>query len=83
MDTKKVLGGALVWSVGLLVPMLWHAILMHAAVQQDGYSYSYLSMVKYFPKLPWVVWVYLVAMAVAGASLVLSGMKAKHRVPEQ
>ena len=75
MNTKKVNSGALAWSIGLLVPMLWHVSLMHAAVQEDGYSYHYLDMVKCLPRLPWVVWLYLTAMAIAGAALVVSGFK--------
>ena len=77
MNTKKVLSGSLVWSLGLLVPIIWHALLMYAAVQENGYSYSYLNMVKYFFKLPWVIWPYLIGMAITGTALVLSGMKNK------
>jgi K+ transporter len=75
MDTRKVLSGAIVWSMGLLVPLLYHALLMHAAVQEDGHIYSYHVMVNYFFTLPWIIWPYLVAMAVVGACLVVSGVK--------
>lgn len=74
MDTKKILNGTLIWTVGIIVPMLYHVILMHAAVQQDGYTYSYNSMIKFF-KLPWIFWLYLTAMAATGTSLVVSGIK--------
>ena len=75
MDTKKILSGALIWSVGLLLPMLWHALLMNAAVQESGYSYSYHHMMKYFIDMPWAVWVYLIAMAIIGSVLVVSGLR--------
>ncbi len=74
MDTNKILSGAIVWSVGLLVPMLYHALLMHAAVQEEGYGYSYHSMVKYFFHLPWIVWPYLIGIAVVGSILIISGL---------
>ncbi|MCK5851134.1 MAG: hypothetical protein KAH23_09485 [Kiritimatiellae bacterium] len=77
MDTKKILSGALVWTVGLLVPLLYHALLMHAAVQENGYTYSYHVMVKYFFTLPWIIWPYLIAMTIVGTCLVLSGIKNK------
>jgi hypothetical protein len=77
MDRKKVLSGAIVWSMGLFVPLLYHALLMHAAVQEGGHSYSYHVMVRYFFSLPWIIWPYLVAMTVVGACLVVSGLKAR------
>ena len=75
MNAKKVFAGAIVWTIGLLVPMLYHALLMHAAVQEDGYGYSYHHMVKYFFDLPWLVWPYILAMGIVGAMLVVSGVK--------
>ena len=69
------MSGAIVLSMGLFVPLLYHALLMHAAVQEDGYIYSYQLMVKYFFVLPWIIWPYLLAMAVAGMCLVVSGIK--------
>ena len=75
MDIKRVLSGVIVWNMGLFFPLLYHALLMHAAVQEEGYSYSYQVMVKYFFDLPWIIWPYLVAMIVVGACLVVSGIK--------
>jgi len=72
-----VLGGALVWTIGFLVPILWHTLLMNAAVQETGYTYSYHVMVKYFFTLPWIIWPYLIAMTVVGICLVVSGMNNK------
>jgi len=75
VDTKKIVAGTIVWSIGLAVPALYHALLMHAAVQEDGYIYSYHVMVRYFFDLPWIFWPYLVAMVVVGSVLVVSGRR--------
>jgi len=75
MDRKKVLSGVIVWSMGLFFPLLYHVLLMQVAVQESGHSYSYHVMVKYFFALPWIVWPYVVATAVVGACLVISGLK--------
>jgi hypothetical protein len=56
-------------------------MLMQAAVIEEGYSYSFHNMAKYFFALPWIVWVYLVAMWLVGTILVISGLKAK--TPQQ
>jgi hypothetical protein len=77
MNQKKILSGVVIWSIGLAIPMLYHAVLMHAAVQEDGHIYSYHAMVKYFFDLPWIVWPYLVATNLVGICLVISGLK-KH-----
>jgi len=82
MDTKKILSGALIWTIGLFVPMLCHALLMYAAVQEEGYTYSYHNMIKYFFNLPWIVWPYLTAMTVVGTCLVISGIKNKNSLIE-
>ena len=74
MDRKKVLSGVIVWSMGLFFPLLYHVLLMQVAVQDEGHMYSYHVMVEYFFALPWIIWPYLVAMAVVGACLVVSGI---------
>jgi hypothetical protein len=79
MDTKKIVAGTVVWSIGLAVPAFYHALLMHAAVQEDGLIYAYNTMVKYFFELPWVVWPYLIAMTIVGSILVVSGLRAGRR----
>lgn len=75
MNTRKILAGTLVWTIGLGIPLLYHRSLISAAVQEEGYRYSYTAMVKHFFELPWIIWVYLVAMGIVGACLVVSGMK--------
>jgi hypothetical protein len=54
-------------------------MLMQVAITEEGYSYH--NMVKYFFSLPWIVWLYLVAMWLVGTILVISGLKAK--TPQQ
>jgi hypothetical protein len=75
MNEKRVFYGILTWFLGLLLPVLHHTLLMHAAVQSSSYSYSYANMCKYFFDLPWLHWLYMVGMIVVGLSLILSGMR--------
>lgn len=77
MKVKRILIGTIIWSLGILLPMLHHIMLMKAAVTEEGYTYSYHNMVKYFFTLPWIVWVYLVAMWLVGTILVISGLRGK------
>jgi len=75
MELKRIGLGVATWTVGLLVPTGAHIMLINAAIQESGHSYSYHNMVKYFWDLPAIFWIYLVAMTLVGAALVLSGMK--------
>lgn len=75
MNLKRTLSGVVVWSVGLAIPLLYHVLLMHAAVQEDAHSYTYHVMVKYFFALPWILWPYMVGTAIVGTWLVISGLR--------
>ena len=75
MNAKNLTLGAIVWSVGIAIPLAYHALLMQAAAQEENYSYSYRSMTKYFFDLPWIIWPYLIAMIIVGSLLVKSGLK--------
>ena len=75
MDLKKIMVGGAIWSISLSILLLYHVLLMFAAVQENGYSYSYHNMVKDFFDLPWIVWPYLIAAWLVGTSLVASGLK--------
>lgn len=77
MKAKRILIGTIIWSLGILLPMLQHIMLMQVAIREEGYSYSYHNIVKYFFVLPWIVWVYLAAMWLVGTILVISGFRAK------
>jgi hypothetical protein len=75
MNAKKLFLGAIVWSVGITIPLMYHALLMNAAIQEQNYSYSFHHMVKHFFDLPWITWPYLIAMVIVGGLLVKSGLK--------
>ena len=77
MNVKKVLVGTIIWSLGIFIPVFHHSMLMQAAVVEEGFRYSYQNMVKYFFGLPWIIWLYLIAMWLVGTILVISGLKAK------
>jgi len=60
MDTKQVLIGTIVWTVGLLVPLGYHALLVlgdKLLVGDFGRN--------------WIIWPYLGAMTIVGGCLVL------------
>ena len=77
MKVKRILIGTIIWTLGILIPVLQYGMLMQAAVIEEGYSYSFHNMVKYFFDLPWIIWLYLIAMWLVGTILVISGLKAK------
>ena len=81
MKVKRILIGTIIWALGILVPVLQHIMLMRVAVTEEGYTYSFRNMVKYFFDLPWIVWPYLIAMWLVGTILVISGLRAK--TPQQ
>lgn len=80
MDLKKISFGVAIWSIGLTIPLLYHALLMHAAVQEEGQLYSYHVMVRHFFDLPWIVWPYLIGTTITGIFLVISGLKGSPKV---
>ena len=75
MDTNRIFKGAIIWSLGFLMPILHHSLLMLAAVQEDGYQYPFSSIVRYFFPLPWILWPYLIAMIGIVAFLVISCLR--------
>ena len=81
MKVKRILIGTIIWTLGILVPVLQHFMLMRLAVMEEHFTYRFSSMAKYFFDLPWIVWPYLVAMWLVGTILVISGLRAK--APQQ
>ena len=75
MNIRQVGLGVSIWSVGLIVPLLYHAYLMEIASNEDGFSYSYHNIVNHFFDLPWIVWPYLLAMTLVGTIVVRAGLK--------
>jgi hypothetical protein len=55
MKAKRILIGTIIWSLGILLPILQHIMLIKAAITEEGYTYSYRNMVKYFFDLPWLI----------------------------
>jgi len=77
MKVKRVLIGTIIWTLGILVPALQHGIISIVASRAKTHSYAYHNLVKYFYALPWIVWLYLVAMWLVGTILVISGLRTK------
>lgn len=77
MKVKRILIGTIIWTLGILIPVLQHGIISLVASRARTHSYDYHNLVKYFFTLPWIVWVYLVAMWLIGTILVISGLRAK------
>jgi hypothetical protein len=75
MDNRAVVSGAIVWFLGILVPVLHHSLLMIAAVQEDNWSYSFSSMVGLFKSLPLLVWIYVLGMFLVGLLLIIRGLR--------
>ncbi len=76
MKVKRILIGTIIWTIGILVPVLQHGIISLVASHAKTRSYAYHDLVKYFFNLPWLIWVYLIAMWLVGTILVISGLKA-------
>jgi len=77
MKVKRILVGTIIWTFGILVPVLQHGILSFVASRSTTHSYQYHNLVKYFFDLPWIVWMYLLAMWLVGTILVITGLIAK------
>jgi len=77
MKVKRVFVGTIIWTLGILIPVLQHGIISIVASRAKTHSYDYHSLVKYFFDLPWIIWVYLIAMWLVGTILIISGLKAK------
>jgi hypothetical protein len=77
MKVKRILIGTIIWTLGILLPVLQHIMLMRVAIMEEHFTYRFSSMVKYFFDLPWILWPYLIAMWLVGTILVISGLRAK------
>jgi hypothetical protein len=77
MKVKRILVGTIIWTLGILIPVLQHGIISLAASHAKTRSYAYHDLVKYFFDLPWLIWPYLIAMWLVGTVLVISGLFTK------
>ncbi len=81
MNEKKILTGAIIWFMGLLLPVMHHTLIVYAAIQETGYTYSYHNMMRYFFSIPWIELCYLAAMALVGLCVIMSGFKNHREMP--
>jgi len=77
MKIKRILVGTIIWTLGILIPVLQHGFISLVASRATTHSYAYHNLVKYFFALPWIVWLYLIAMWLVGTILVISGLFTK------
>ena len=75
MDSRAVMSAAVIWFLGVLIPVLHHSLLMLAAVQEESHSYSFASMITLFWHLPWLIWAYVLGMFLLGLWLVVRGLR--------
>ncbi len=78
MNMKKIGFGVLLWSLGTLLPVAQHAILMGLSVESlkgKDQFYNFPQVVSHFFGLPWLVWIYVAVMWLLGTVLVVSGVK--------
>ena len=77
MDAKLVFTGTIIWALGMFIPTLHHGMLSLAAIHSKSHAYDYHSLVKYFFNLPSIVWIYVIAMWLVGAVVVIAGLRGK------
>jgi hypothetical protein len=73
MNDKRVGLGILTWFLAITVPTYHHIALVAAT----GPHPTNNDIESVFNSLPWIDWVYLVAMTITGSVLVVSGMLGK------
>ena len=74
MNTTRIGLGIAAWFLGILVPVMHH-VLLHWPLAAESTNNIITRSQQLFRFLPWIDWIYLVAMAVVGLILVVSGIK--------
>lgn len=74
MNHTRIGLGLAAWFLGMLIPFLHHTLLFIAVSDQPTSNVVRTSQ-SMFKALPWIDWVYLLAMAIVGLILIYSGMK--------
>lgn len=77
MDLKRITLGLAAWFLGIIVPVCHHVILAIAVMRRDKESTNMIY--RLFEGLPWIDFVYLLAMGIVGAILIATGMR---KLPE-
>mgnify|MGYP000026275048 CR=1 FL=1 len=65
--------GLAAWFLGIIVPVLHHSILATAALARERESANIIH--RLFETLPFIDFIYLVAMGIVGAILIATGMR--------
>ena len=78
MNNTRVGLGLAAWTLGILVPVMHH-VLLHWPIAQHPTPNVVTRIEGVFRSLPWIDWAFLIAMAVVGAMLIVSGMSRKHQ----
>ena len=73
MDLKRITLGLAAWFLGIIVPVFHHVILVIAVMRRDKESTNMIH--RLFETLPWIDFVYLLAMGIVGAILIATGMR--------
>ena len=77
MDTTRIGWGIITWFLGIIVPTMHH-VLLHWPIAWERTGNVITRSQHVFRSLPWVDWVYLIAMAVVGFHLIVTGAKGRH-----
>ena len=75
MNEQRIAVGAMMWYLGVLVPVIHHAVL-YATTTKEGIEPARLVAVL-GKSLPVFDWLYFAAMAVAGTVVLVSGIRNK------
>lgn len=76
MNHPRIALGLAAWFLGMLIPVAHHALLhLGSSLGNHPTSNVVLRSQSLWKHLPVVDWIYLAAMAVVGAILLMTGMK--------
>ena len=73
MDLKRIALGVAAWFLGIIVPVSHHIMVVNAVMKQPKQSPNLVH--RLFETLPWIDYVYLLAMGIVGVVLIVSGVK--------
>ena len=79
MDTNRMAWGIIAWFLGIIVPVMHH-VLLHWPLAAQPTNNIITRSQSLFQYLPWIDWVYMIAMALVGLILIGSGIRAKPAV---
>jgi hypothetical protein len=74
MDTIRIGWGIVAMFLGIIVPVMHHVLVYWPVADQPTTNIAHRFQ-DIFIALPWIDWVYLVAMTIVGMVLIVSGMR--------